>query len=84
MQMVRLVSGCTNQRSAKAQREFRGGAAAPVVEKNDCGLRAQHVVVNGDDVQLMSTKRLQYRGNFGFAHGDVTGNLRIGVTVISP
>jgi len=49
------------------------------VEKNDCGLSAKHVVMNGDDVQLMSTKRLQHRSNFRFAHGDVTSNLCVGV-----
>src|SRR5260370_18791390 len=63
----------------EAQGKFFGGAAAPVMEKNHRGLSAKHVVVNGDDVQFMSAKRLQHRRNFGFAHGDVAGNLRVGV-----
>src|SRR5260370_14082476 len=49
------------------------------MEKNHRGLSAKHVVVNGDDVQFMSAKRLQHRRNFGFAHGDVASNLRVGV-----
>src|SRR5260370_3763330 len=77
--LLMLVAAQFVESSAEAHGELFRGAAAPVVEKNDNGLSAKHVVVKGDDVQLMSAKRLQYRGKFGFAHGDVTSDLRVGL-----
>src|SRR5260370_8118970 len=75
--LLMLVAAQFVESSAEAHGELFRGAAAPVVEKNDNGLSARHVVVKGDDVQLMSAKRLQYRGNFGFAHSHVTTNFHV-------
>ena len=67
------------QGGAEAQGEFFSGTSAPVVEKNDRGPSAEHVVVNGDDTELVGAKGLQYRRNFGLAHGDVASDLSVGL-----
>src|SRR5204863_7943153 len=63
---------------AETRGELLRRTATPVVEKNHRGLSAEHVVVNGDDVELVRAKGFEYGCNFGLAHGDVTGDLRVG------
>src|SRR5882762_6315148 len=76
---LRLRASQLVERSAETRGQLRSRAAAPVVEKNHVRLGIQHVMVDRHDVQAVRTQGLQHRVDFSGAHGDVTGDLRVGV-----
>jgi hypothetical protein len=47
-------------RRSKSCRKLPGGANAPVVQEIYCGLPADHVVVNRNNVESVAAQRLQY------------------------
>src|SRR5205807_498195 len=49
------------------------------MQKDYGRLRPQHVVVDGNDVQFVSAESFENGIEFGFAHGNVAGNLRVRV-----
>src|SRR2546430_2370264 len=49
------------------------------MQEDDRRLRSQHMMVDGDNVQLVGAQRLENRIDFALAHGDVTGDLGVGL-----
>jgi len=49
------------------------------MQKDYGRLRPQHVVVDGNDVQFVFAGSFENGIEFGFAHGNVAGNLRVRV-----
>ena len=48
--------------------QFLGRAGSPVMKEVYCRLAADHVVMNGDDVQAVRTQRFQHRRDFVRQH----------------
>ena len=60
------------KRSLESGCELFSRASAPVVKKDHEGTVARHVVMNGDDVETVSSESFEYRSDFTFKHRDVT------------
>jgi len=73
--LAELIEG-----SAEAFGEFGGRAVAPIVKEDNYGLRAEHVVMDRHDVEIVGAQGFQHALDLRFAHGDVARDLRIGVS----
>src|SRR5215208_8021310 len=65
------------ERRPETRGQLLGRAGAPVVQEEDRGLRARHVMVNRHDVESVLAERLQHRCDFVGEHRHVPGDGRL-------
>jgi hypothetical protein len=75
-----MWAGGFARRSVAAQNGFGEPGRRPgavIVQEDDHGLHAGHVMVDGDDVDAVGAQRLQHRRHLVLQHGDIAGHHRV-------